>query len=94
LRRWLRHAENLSATEEEMVCFCEPKVGRNLSDEEERSTKYIINFQVGRGGNADFQEGNEMRPVKDLIDCQEGRDEGSNFQEGNEERSRRGLVDY
>jgi hypothetical protein len=24
LRRWLRHAKNLSAIEEEMVCVCEP----------------------------------------------------------------------
>jgi hypothetical protein len=49
----LSNAENLSATEEEMVCVCEPKVGRNLSDEEEISAEDLINFQVGRGGNVD-----------------------------------------
>jgi hypothetical protein len=36
LRRWLRHAKTLSATEEDMVYICEPEVGKNLSDEEER----------------------------------------------------------
>ena len=50
----MRHARNLSATEEEMVFFCEPKVGRNLGDEEEISAEYLINFQVGRGGNVDY----------------------------------------
>jgi hypothetical protein len=48
LRRWLRHAENLSATKEEMVCVCEAEVGRNLSDEEERSAEDLIDFQEGR----------------------------------------------
>jgi hypothetical protein len=38
---------------------------------------------VGRGGNANFQEGNEMRSVGDLID----------FQEGNEMRSVGDLID-
>jgi len=33
LRRWLRHAKNLSAVEEERVYICEPEVGRNLNDE-------------------------------------------------------------
>jgi len=41
LRRWLRHAENFSAIEE-MVC--EPKVGDNLNDEEERSDEDLIDF--------------------------------------------------
>jgi hypothetical protein len=49
LRRWLRHVETLSATEEEMVYICEPEVGRNLSDEEERSIEDLIDFQEGRG---------------------------------------------
>jgi len=53
LRRWLCHAKNLSATEEEMVCVCEPKVGRNLGDKEEISAENLINFQVVRGGNTD-----------------------------------------
>jgi hypothetical protein len=44
LTRWLRHDENLSDTEEDMVCVCEPEVGRNLSDEEERSVEDLIDF--------------------------------------------------
>jgi hypothetical protein len=44
LRRWLRHAKNLSATEEEVVYICEPEVGRNLSDEEERLVEDLIDF--------------------------------------------------
>jgi hypothetical protein len=72
LRRWLRHAENLSDTEQEMVYICEPEVGRTLSDEEGRSVKGLINFQEGRDEFSNFQVGNEMRSI-DLIDCQEGR---------------------
>jgi hypothetical protein len=33
MRRWLREVENLSDTEEKVVYICEPKVGRDLSDE-------------------------------------------------------------
>jgi hypothetical protein len=43
LRKWLRHDENLSSTEE-MVCICDPKVGEKLSDEEERSSRDIIDY--------------------------------------------------
>jgi hypothetical protein len=63
LRRWLRKDENLSDTEEDMVCICEPEDGENLSEEEERSTEDLT----------DFQEGNEKRSIEDPIDCQEGR---------------------
>jgi hypothetical protein len=31
LRRWLRYAENLKATEEEMVYICEPETGERVS---------------------------------------------------------------
>jgi hypothetical protein len=55
LRRWLRHVETLSATEEEMVYICEPEVGRNLSDEEERSVEDLIDFQEGRDEGSDFR---------------------------------------
>jgi hypothetical protein len=49
MRRWLRHAENLSDTEEELIHICEPETGRNLSDEEEkRSDEDLINCQVGK----------------------------------------------
>jgi hypothetical protein len=88
LRRWLRHDETFSATEEEMVYIYEPKVGRNLSDEEERSTKDLINFQVGKGSNVDLQEDNEMRFVKYLIDFNEGRSETLGFQVGKEDEMR------
>jgi hypothetical protein len=51
VRRWLRHAENLSDTEEEQIHICEPEIGRHLSDEEEvRSDEDLINYQVGRNG--------------------------------------------
>jgi hypothetical protein len=35
LKRWLRYAENLKATEEKMIYHCEPETGRGLDDEEE-----------------------------------------------------------
>jgi hypothetical protein len=34
LKRWLRYAENLKATEEKMIYHCEPETGRGLDDEE------------------------------------------------------------
>jgi hypothetical protein len=55
LKGWLRHAENLSDIEEEMVYICEPEIGRHLSDEEEvRSVKGLINCQEGRNGLSSF----------------------------------------
>jgi hypothetical protein len=43
VRKWLRHAENLSDTEEKVIHICEPDIGRNLSDDEEkRSVKDLI----------------------------------------------------
>jgi hypothetical protein len=79
-----------SVTQEEMVFICEPEVGRNLSDEEERSVEDLIDFQ-----REEFS-GREMRrdQSRDLIDCQEGRGEISNFQEGNEKRSVEDIIDY
>jgi hypothetical protein len=53
-----------------------------------RSVEDLINCQVGRGGNAYFQEGNEMRSLKNPIDCQEGRSETSCFQVGKEDEVR------
>jgi hypothetical protein len=41
LRKWLRYAKNLSDID--LVCICEPEVGENLSDEEERSDSDLIN---------------------------------------------------
>jgi hypothetical protein len=95
LRRWLRHAENLSDTEEEVVYICEQEIGRHLSDEEEvRSDEDLINCQVGNGRisvegliycqgssaeSSNCQVGNEMRSI-DLIDCQVGKNEVPNCQ--------------
>jgi hypothetical protein len=51
MRRWPRHVEILSDTEEELIHICEPETRRNLSDEEDkRSYEDIINCQVDRNG--------------------------------------------
>jgi hypothetical protein len=83
LNRWLSYVENLNATDE-MVCVCKMEVGEKLSDEDERSSRDIVDCQEGRDELPNFQVGNEMWSVGDLIDCQEGRGGSSNFQEGNE----------
>jgi uncharacterized protein YaiL (DUF2058 family) len=45
LKRWLKHAKNLSDIEEEVIHICEPKVGRHLTDEEKmRSVKDLIHY--------------------------------------------------
>jgi hypothetical protein len=45
MRRWMRHAENLSEPEEELIHICELETERNLSDEEEeRSDEDIIYY--------------------------------------------------
>jgi hypothetical protein len=93
LRKWLRYAENLSDTEEELVCICEPEVGETLSDEEGRSVTGLINCQEGRSELSSCQVGNGRRSVDDLIDCQEGSDGSSSFQVGNEGGSL-DLIDY
>jgi hypothetical protein len=69
LRKWLSYAKSLSDTEP--VCICEPEVGENLSDEEERLVSGLINCQEGRDKFSNCQVGNEMRSLEDLIDCQE-----------------------
>jgi hypothetical protein len=68
-RRWLRHAENLSDTEHEMVYIFEPEVGRTLSDDEGRSDKSLMKFQEGRDEFLNFHMGNEMGSMEDIIDC-------------------------
>jgi hypothetical protein len=51
LRRWLRYVKSLRDIEE-MVHACEPEAGRNLSDdEEERSSRDLIDCQVGSRWN-------------------------------------------
>jgi hypothetical protein len=65
--------------------MCEPEAGRNLSDdEEERSSRDLIDCQVGRDGLSNCQVGNRMRSSEGLVYCQEGGAESSNFQEGTE----------
>jgi hypothetical protein len=59
LKRWLRKVENLSDIEEEMVHIYEPEDRECLSEEEERSTIDLANFQ----------EGNKKRSIGDLADC-------------------------
>jgi hypothetical protein len=45
----MRCAEDLSDTEEKAIHICEPEIGRNLSDDEEkRSVRDLINCQEGR----------------------------------------------
>jgi hypothetical protein len=65
--RWLRHAENLSDTEHEMVYIYELEIGRTLSDEEERLSEDLIKCQVGRDGLSSCQVGNGKRSVEYLI---------------------------
>jgi hypothetical protein len=67
LRRWLRYVKSLRATEE-MVHDCEPEVGKNLSDdEEERSSRDLLDCQVGRDGLSNFQGGNRKRSNEGLV---------------------------
>jgi hypothetical protein len=57
-----------------MVCICQPETRETLGDdEEERPTKYLIDFQEEINESSCFQEGNEKRSVGDIVDCQEGR---------------------
>jgi hypothetical protein len=63
MKRWLRHIENLSDTEEELIHSCEPETERNISDKEEkeRSNEDLINCQVDENGLSSFQVGNGKR---------------------------------
>jgi hypothetical protein len=95
LKIWLRYAENLKATEEEMVHLCEPEMGESLNDLEIEMglTDDLKHCQEGREEIPYFQMGNEMRSLRDLRDCQEDSQGISNCQLGNEMRSLRDLVD-
>jgi hypothetical protein len=81
LRGWLRYVESLR-DEEEMVDICEPKTGKNLSDEEERSVSGLMDSQEGRDEFLNYQVGNGMRSLEDFIDCQEDSKENSYCQVG------------
>jgi hypothetical protein len=67
VRRWLRHAKNLSDTEEEQIHICEPEIGRHLSDEEVRLDEDLINYQVGRNGLSRCQAGNRKRSMEGIV---------------------------
>ena len=77
-----------------MVHICEPEAGRNISDdEEERSSKDLIDCQVGRDGLSNFQVGNRKRSSEGLVYYQEGGAKISNCEEGIEMRSLEDLID-
>jgi hypothetical protein len=95
LKKWLRYAENLRATEEEMIYHCEPKTGRGLDDEKDElgSDEDLKDCQEGREEITVFQVGNELRSAKDLTNCQEDSQGFSHCQLGNERRSLQDLKD-
>jgi hypothetical protein len=82
LRRWLRHVEILRDTEE-VVHIWEPKVEKTHSDEEEKISKDLMNYQEGSDENSYYLVGNEMRSIEDLIGFEEGSDRNSYFQVDN-----------
>jgi hypothetical protein len=54
LKRWLRYAEDLRATEKEMICYCWPETGKSLDDwddeeDEMRSSEGLIDCQESSG---------------------------------------------
>jgi hypothetical protein len=96
LRKWLRYAENLKATEEKMICHCMPETGRGLDDEEDElgSTEDLRDYQEGREVEIPvFHEGNELILVEDLTDCQEDSEGILHCQLGNDKISLRDLKD-
>jgi hypothetical protein len=95
MRRWLRHGENLSEPEEELIHICELETGRNLSDEEDKgSGGDLTNYHEGRDEFSYFQVRNEMRSIDDLIECQDNNRGNSYFQVGNDMRLARDLRNY
>jgi hypothetical protein len=93
LRRWLRYAENLKTTEEEMVQICEPQTGDILGEENELgSAGDLKHCQEGRREIPVFQVGNELRLAGDLTDCQEDSQKILHCQQGNGSRSLQDLI--
>jgi hypothetical protein len=80
--------------EEEMVHICEPKTGKNLSDEEGRSITDLMNCQESRDEFSNCQVGNEMRSLEDIIDGWEESSGNSYFQEGNGMRLAKDPVNF
>ena len=100
LRKWLRYAENLKATEEKMVEVCWPETGKGLDDWEDDeefelgSSEDLKHCRESREEEIqDFQVGNELISTKDLTDCHEDSQGISHCQVGNEMRSLRDLRD-
>jgi hypothetical protein len=92
LRRWLRHAENLKATEEKMICHYWPETGKSLDDWDDEED--LKDCQEGREEEIpDCQEGTELRSAEDLTECHENSQETLHFQLGNDKRSLRNLED-
>jgi hypothetical protein len=91
----LRYAENLKATEEEMIYHCKPETGRGLDDEEFEwgSNEDLKHYQEGRDKIPDCQEGNGLRSTEDLTGCHEDNEGISHCQLGNDRRSLWHLKD-
>jgi hypothetical protein len=73
LKRGLRYAENLKATEEKMIYHCEPETGRGINDEEDElgSAEDLKHCQEGRDEIPYFHGDKELRSAEDVMDCQE-----------------------
>jgi hypothetical protein len=102
LKRWLRYAENLRATEEDMICYCWPETGQSLDgddddDDDWNKLESADGFKYCRLGRKEeitvCQEGNELGSVEDLKDYCEDSQGISNGQLGVDQRSLRGLED-
>jgi hypothetical protein len=98
LKRWLRYAEDLRATEENMVCYCWPETGKSLDGGDDwGKLESVDGFKYCRLGRKEeipaCQEGNELGSVEDLKDCREDSQGISNGQLGVDQRSLRGLED-
>jgi hypothetical protein len=90
LKRWLRYAENLRATEKDMICYCWPETGKSLDgdddDDDWDKLESVDGFKYCRLGRKEeipvCQEDNKLGSVEDLKDCREGSQGNSNFQLG------------
>jgi hypothetical protein len=95
LKRWLRYAENLKATEEKMIYVCEPETGRGLDDFEEMNWDQLRISSTARRAEKKFQISRwaTVEITEDLTDCQEDSQGISHCQLGNERRSLWDLED-
>jgi hypothetical protein len=89
LKRWLRYAENLMATEENMVCYCWPETGKSLDGGDDwdklESVDGFKYCQLGRKEEIPIcHDGNELGSVEDLKDCREDSQGISHCQLGND----------